>query len=112
MVIGVFDRAEEQTVLISAAYDFGQIGMHGLTFTTMAAIDTHIADDQPRWTEYDFLASYNLSAVDSLPHWLSPLSFNAQYALLQKDYPGGGSYTENELRLILNYEMKRTGTDL
>lgn len=112
MVIGVFDRAEEQTLLLSAAYDFGHIGLHGLNFTTMAAIDTNIADDLPRWTEYDFLASYDLSAVDGLPHWLSPLSLNAQYALLQKDFPGGSSYTEDELRLILNYEIKTTGRDL
>jgi len=112
MVIGVFDRAEEQTLLLSAAYDFGHIGIHGLTFTTMAAIDTHIADDLPRWTEYDFLASYDLSGIDGLPHWLSPLSLNAQYALLQKDYPNGSGYTEDELRLILNYEVKTTGKDL
>lgn len=45
MVIGVFDRAQEQTLLLSAAYDFGHIGIHGLNFTTMAAIDSHIADD-------------------------------------------------------------------
>ena len=112
MIIGVFDRAEEQTLLLTAAYDFGHIGIHGLTFTTMAAIDTHIANDLPRWTEYDFLASYDLSAVDGLPRWLSPLSLNAQYALLQKDYPDGSGYTEDELRLILNYEVKTTGKDL
>jgi hypothetical protein len=108
----VFDRAEEQTLLLTAAYDFGHIGIHGLTFTTMAAIDTHIADDLPRWTEYDFLASYDLSAIDGLPQWLSPLSLNAQYALLQKDYPDGSGYTEDELRLILNYEIKTTGKEL
>lgn len=112
MIIGVFDRAEEQTLLLGASYDFGHVGLDGLSFTTLAALDTHVADDLPLWYEYDFIASYNLSAVEGLPHWLSPLSLNAQYALLQKDFPGGSSYTEDELRLILNYEISTTGKDL
>lgn len=112
MVIGVFDRAEEQTLLLGASYDFGQMGLNGLSFTTFAALDTHVADDLPLWYEYDFIGSYDLSAVEGLPHWLSPLSLNAQYALLQKDFPDGSSDLEDELRLILNYEVKTTGRDL
>lgn len=112
MIIGVFDRAEEQTLLLSAGFDFGHVGLDGLNLTTMVALDTHVADDLPLWNEYDFIASYDLSAVDGLPRWLSPLSFNAQYALLQKDYSGGSGYVEDELRLILNYEIKSTGKDL
>lgn len=112
MIIGVFDRAEEQTLLLGAEYDFGHVGIDGLSFTALAALDTHIADDLPAWYEYDFIASYDLSVIDGLPHWLSPLSLNAQYALLQKDFPGGGGYVEDELRLILNYEITATGRDL
>lgn len=112
MIIGVFDRAAEQTLLFGAAYDFGHVGVDGLSLTTLAALDTHIADDLLLWNEYDFIATYDFSAIESLPHWLSPLSFNAQYALLQNEYPGGSSNVENELRLILNYEVKSTGRDL
>lgn len=112
MVIGVFDRAQEQTLLLAAAYDFGHIGLDGLNFTTMVALDTHVADDLPMWNEYDFIASYDLSAIEGLPRWLSPLSLDAQCALLQKDYPGGTSNVEDELRLILNYELKSAGRDL
>lgn len=112
MIIGVFDRAEEQTVLLSAAYDLGHLGAEGLSVTAMAALDTHVAADLPMWNEYDFIASYDLSSVEGLPHWLAPLSLDAQYALLQKDFPDGSSYVENELRLILNYEIKTTGKDI
>ena len=111
MVIGVFDRAGEQTLLLGAAYDLGHVGIDGLNLSTLAAIDTHVASDLPMWTEYDFIASYSLSAIDGLPRWLSPLSLNAQYALLQSDEPGN-SYLSDELRLILNYELKATGKDL
>ena len=99
-------------LLLSAGFDFGHVGLDGLNLTTMVALDTHVADDLPLWNEYDFIASYDLSAVDGLPRWLSPLSLNAQYALLQKDYSGGSGYVEDELRLILNYEIKSTGKDL
>jgi hypothetical protein len=112
MVIGVFDRAGEQTLLLGAAYDLAHVGIDGLTLSTLVAIDTHVAEDLPMWSEYDFIASYNLSAIDSLPHWLSPLSLNAQYGLLQSDEPDGDSNLSDELRLILNYELKSTGTDL
>ena len=112
MIIGVFDRAGEQTLLLGAAYDLGHVGIDGLTLSTLVAIDTHVAEDLPMWSEYDFIASYDLSAIDSLPHWLSPLSLNAQYALLQSDDPDGDSNLSDELRLILNYELKSSGKDL
>ena len=106
------DRAGEQTLLLGAAYDLGHVGIDGLTLSTLVAIDTHVAEDLPMWSEYDFIASYDLSAIDSLPHWLSPLSLNAQYALLQSDDPDGDSNLSDELRLILNYELKSSGKDL
>ena len=111
MVIGVFDRAEEQTVLLGASYDLGHVGIDGFNVSTLVALDTHVAQDLAMWSEYDFIASYSLAAIDGLPHLLSPLSLDAQYALLQSDKPGN-NYLSDELRLILNYELKATGKDL
>lgn len=112
MIIGVFDRAAEQTLLLGASYDLAHVGIDGLTVSTLAAIDTHVAQDLPMWSEYDFIASYNLSVIDGLPHWLSPLSLNAQYALLQSDGPDGDNNLSDELRLILNYELTANGKDI
>lgn len=111
MIIGVFDRAGEQALLLGAAYDLGHVGIDGLNISTLAAIDTHVASGLPMWSEYDFIASYDLSAIDSLPPWLKPLSLEAQYALLQSDGPDNNDYLSNELRLILNYEIKATGKE-
>ena len=61
------------------------------------ALDTHVAQD---------LAMYGL------PRWLSPLPLQVQYALLQSDGPDGNDYLSDELRLILNHELKTTGLDL
>ena len=112
MLIGVFDRAGEQAVLLGAAYDFTHLGIPGLNVSVQTALDTHVAEDQPMWSEYDFMADYDLSAIENLPHWLSPLSLRAQYALLQSDGRESGSNLSEELRVILNYELKSTGKDL
>ena len=112
MLINDFNRAGEQAVLLGASYDFEGIGLTGLIAGVLVAADTHVADELPMWTEYDLSATYSLSAIDSLPDWLSPLSFSAQYAILQSHESDGKNEVSNQLRLILNYEIKATGKDL
>lgn len=112
MVIGVFDRAGEQAVLLGAAYDLAHIGMEGLNVSVQAAIDTHVADGLPKWSEYDFTADYDFSAIHNVPRWMAPMSIRAQYALLQSDDTDGDGNLSGEVRLILNYELKSKGKNL
>jgi hypothetical protein len=112
MIIGVFSRAQEQALLLGASYDLADLGIEGLNVGVNAALDTAVAQDLPTWSEVDFNAGYSLSSVSDIPAWLSPLSFQAYFALLQSDYPGGGSNLSNELRLMLNYEVQSRGRDL
>lgn len=49
MIIEELHRAEEQTLLLGAAYEFHHPGVDGLSFTALAPIDTHVADDLPLW---------------------------------------------------------------
>jgi hypothetical protein len=112
MMVGVFDRAGEHAVLLGAAFDLAHAGLDGLKLGTLAALDTHVGQDLAMWNEYDFIASYDLSAIEGLPRWLSPLSLKAQYGLLHREEPDGSSNLPDELRLILNYELQTTGKDL
>ena len=63
------------------------------------------------WTEYDLSAAYSLSSIGGLPEWLSPLSLSAQYGILQSRERDGETETSDQLRLILNYEIKATGNE-
>lgn len=121
MIIGVFARAEEQAALFGATYDLSGIGFKGLTLGAQAALDTHVASGRARWDEYDFYADYELSAVTHVPDWLAPLSLGVRYAILQSDNVGPESdetdripvrMDSDELRVIMNYELKFTGKDL
>ena len=112
MLINDFDRAGEQALLLGASYDFKEIGLNGLSAGALAATDTVVRAGQPKWTEYDLSASYSLSAIGTLPNWLSPLSFSAYYAILHSHDPDGKDDPSDQLRLILNHELKATGKDL
>lgn len=109
MLINDFNRADEQVLLLGATYDATRLGIEGLSIGILAAADTHITAELPMWREYDFSVDYSLSGIDDLPDWLSPLSFSAQYGLLQNHETNGRSDLSDQLRLILNYEFKATG---
>jgi hypothetical protein len=109
MLIGLFDRAGEQTLLLNAAYDFSHAGLPGFDVNVLTAIDTVVADGQPMWQEYDFIASYDFSAIGTLPPWLSPLSISAGYGMLRSDQSGGDGIN-NKLQLILNYDITKRGS--
>lgn len=121
MVIGLFSRAEEQAVLLGATYDLAGIGVDGLTLGAQVAFDTHVAQDRARWTEYDFSADYSLASIDTVPHWLAPLSLQAYYAILDSTNVGPKTDVTDtipvrldsyEFRLIMNYEVQFSGREL
>lgn len=112
MLINEFNRAGEQAILLGASYDFADVGVAGLTAGLSVAVDTVVDDDLPMWTEYDLSAAYSLSSAGGLPEWLSPLSLSAQYGILQSRERDGRTEMSDQLRLILNYEIKGTGSDL
>lgn len=121
MIIGVFDWAGEQAVLLGATYDFAGLGLDGLTVSAQTAFDTHIADDRAKRTEYDFYVDYSFSGIRNAPDWLSPLSLRGRYAILQSDNLGPRTddtdtnpvrLDSDEIRIIMNYEVKFSGKDL
>lgn len=111
MLINEFNRAGEQAILLGASYDFADVGAAGLTAGLSVAVDTVVDDGLPMWTEYDLSAAYSFSSTGGLPAWLSPLSLSAQYGILQSRERDGETEMSDQLRLILNYEIKAAGNE-
>lgn len=121
MLIGLFSRAGEQAVLLGATYDAGGLGIDGLTLSAQAAFDTHVAQGLAKWSEFDFYADYNFSAISGAPDWLTPLTLGARYAIMQSNNVGPRTdisdeiplrLDSDELRLILNYEIEFSIKDI
>lgn len=111
MLINEFNRAGEQAILLGASYDFADVGAAGLTAGLSVAVDTVVDDDLPMWTECDLSVAYSFSSTGGLPEWLSPLSLSAQYGILQSRERDGETEMSDQIRLILNYEIKATGNE-
>lgn len=112
MIVKDFNRAEEQAILLGATVDFTPLGVKGLVFTALAALDTDVAPGLPMWNEYDFTADYRLSALEGQWNWLSPLWIRARYALVDSDNADGTSDRLDDFRVILNYDLQLKGKDI
>lgn len=112
MTVADFNRAGEKALLLGASLDFARLGIGGLEASASAALDQDVADDLPSQNEYDFTLTYNAGAFDGELAWLAPLAFSLQYALIDSDNTNGTSDRLNELRIILNYELRFKGSDL
>lgn len=112
MIVKDFNRAEEQAVLLGATFDFTKVGLEGLVFTALAAIDTEVAPGLPMWNEYDFTADYRFSAFEDQWNWLSPLWLRARYALVDSDNADGSTDQLDDFRVILNYDLQFNGKDI
>ena len=114
MIVEDFNRAEEQAVLVGATFDFASVGAEGLVFTALAAFDLAVDDDLQEQQEYDFTADYRFTSLSESAEWdwLSPLWVRARYALVEKDEAPGKSDQRDDFRIIVNYELQFTGSDL
>ena len=112
MIVKVFDRSEEQTLLLGASFDFGKVGAEGLVVKAVAALDMEVKDGLDTWNEYDFSADYRFSARDGDLDWLAPLWLRASYAIVDTEDPDGTHDQLDDLRLIVNYELQFKGSDL
>jgi hypothetical protein len=117
MIVKDFNRANEQALLLGASFDFATVGAEGLVFTAAMATDLEIGEnaagkDQDEWTEYDFTADYRLSALAGDLEWLAPLWLRARYALVEVDDTDGTDFQIDDFRIILNYELQFTGSDI
>jgi hypothetical protein len=112
MIVKDFNRAEEQALLLGGSIDFAVLGAEGLGFTAAMATDLDVAQGQDEWTEYDFTADYRLSALDGDLTWLAPLWLRARYALVEVDDTDGTDYQIDDFRVIVNYELQFTGSDI
>jgi hypothetical protein len=114
MIVEDFNRAEEQALLVGASFDFKEVGAEGLVLTALAAFDLEVADGLQEQNEYDFTADYRLSSLSENADWdwLSPLWLRARYALVEKDEAPGKSDQRDDFRVILNYELQFTGSDI
>lgn len=114
MIVEDFNRAEEQAVLVGATFDFASVGAEGLVFTALAAFDLHVGDGQQEQQEYDFTADYRFTSLSESAEWdwLSPLWVRARYALVEKDEAPGKSDQRDDFRIIVNYELQFTGSEL
>jgi hypothetical protein len=114
MIVEDFNRAEEQALLAGASFDFAAVGAEGLVFTALAAFDLDVADGLQEQNEYDFTADYRLTSLSENTDWdwLSPLWLRARYALVEKDEAPGKTDQRDDFRIILNYELQFTGSDI
>ena len=94
-----FDRAGEDAWLVGVAYDFGRLGLRGLSAFFNVAWGTGARDPstgQPRANEREFDLTVNYRVTRK--GWLEGLWLRLRGAILDQ----GGS-TQREIRLILNY---------
>ena len=97
-----FNRAGEDAWLIGLAYDFGRLGVTGLSaFCNFAqctgARDPATGEPRSNEREFDLTVDYRVARKG----WLDGLWLRLRGALAQD----GGRTTEKEIRLILNYEF-------
>jgi hypothetical protein len=97
-----FNRAGEDAWLIGLTYDFGRVGVPGLSAFFNVAQGTGARNPttgEPRSNEreFDLTVDYRVTKKG----WLEGLWLRLRGALVQD----GGRTTENEIRLILNYEF-------
>lgn len=112
MIVKDFNRAEEQALLLGASFDFGDLGAQGLSFTAAMATDLAVQEGLDEWTEYDFTADYRLSSFEDTYAWLAPLWLRARYALVDVDPDSDADYQIDDFRIIVNYELQFTGSEL
>jgi hypothetical protein len=103
LMISSFNRAEEDAWLVGLSYDFGQIGLPGLSgFVNYAEGDTPDAGAaaSPDQEEFDVTLDYRFTGPLLEGLWL-----RGRAAFLDRDdgVPGGGDVTD--YRVILNYEF-------
>jgi hypothetical protein len=94
-----FDRAGEDAWLVGLAYDFGRLGLRGLSaFFNVArgtgARDAASGQRLPDERELDLTVDYRIARKG----WLEGLWLRLRGALLES-----GGDTQREIRLILNY---------
>jgi hypothetical protein len=98
-----FNRAGEDAWLVGLAYDFGRLGVPGLSaFFNVAqstgARDPTTGEPLSNEREFDLPVDYRVTKKG----WLEGLWFRFRGALARD----GGLTTEKEIRLILNYEFR------
>ena len=71
-----------------------------------------VEDGLGTWNEYDFSADYRFSALDGDLEWLAPLWLRASYARVDIEDPDGTRDQLDDLRVIVNYELRFNGSDL
>lgn len=109
-----FDRANERAWQAGITYDFATIGLRGLTFLASGtfgsgAINSTTGTPLANNNEYDFDMIYQVAGAPSAPEWLKPLQLRGRMAYIDQ-YSSAGRATINDYRLILNYEMKFSGS--
>lgn len=108
-----FDRANERAWQVGLTYDFTGIGLRRLTFLASAtfghgAINASTHAPLSNNNEYDFDLIYQV-APDAAPDWLRPLQLRGRMGLVDQTQNGITTYI-NDYRLILNYEVKFSGS--
>lgn len=108
-----FDRANERAWQVGLTYDFAGIGLRRLTFLASAtfgrgAINASTRAPLSNNNEYDFDLIYQV-APDAAPDWLRPLQLRGRMGLVDQTLNGITTYI-NDYRLILNYEVKFSGS--
>lgn len=96
-----FNRAGEDAWLVSLKYDFGNIGLDGLSpFAKYACGDTPDSGDlaSPDQEELDLTVDYRFKKTVLKEVW-----FRFRWAYLNQDGPDPQDI--NHLRLILNYDI-------
>ena len=98
-----FNRADEQAVLVGAAYDFSQLVAQGLSATFNAAAGWQAINPQTRASAPD-QREYNLT-VDARPPWLRPTFLQGWWlrvrgGILEQE----GASLGWQVRVILNWE--------
>jgi hypothetical protein len=97
-----FDRAGELAWMVGASYDFGQLGIPGLSaFAKFArgtsARDPSSGDSLPNQKELNFTVDYHLPEGRLKGFWI-----RLRYAFLDVD---GDADSAHDFRAILNYEI-------
>ncbi len=106
LIIEDFNRARQTSFVIGLSYDFGEIGLHGLSaFTNYGyafADHTSITGVPPRSDEFDITIDYRFK--EGL---LKNLWIRLRGAWVGFDDPAGGPYYNsiNDYRIIVNYDI-------
>lgn len=99
------DRAGEKTWLVGLAYDFGALGLKGLsayTLNTFSQTPDTGATASPDQNEHDFSITYDLGGA------LSGAQIRVRYAIVDQD-EGQGGQDFSDFRIILNWAVDLLG---